>query len=156
MKDSILEQLVENAVCTEEEADADPGRQLNRLSAVFECPHVKCQTLLFGWDDIRDHRCSYLPGNRQRFLLPTPSAAYQLKTKPSLLPKFVSETMELFLRIPKWAPHVKRLSVTDMDNTSPHMVCSSGACKGENGLGAPLNWRQFLRDLRSILCRHFI
>lgn len=104
MKKSILDQLVENAVCTAADADANANAdgQLNRLFAVFECTDVKCKTVLFGWDDMRDHRCSYLDKDRKKVLFLTSSPELQRDTtpSPSLLFKFVPQAMELLSGIP--------------------------------------------------------
>jgi len=138
----ILRIMCLNHVCGAEDSRNYPEGQLGRLFVSFSC--AQCDTLLFGWDDIRTHRCTYLYSR----------LGYVPDTE---LPPFAPIAFHLWpihvlQNVPQWAVIVtgRRVMVKEMDSKAPHCVFRSSK-QGENDRLFIFSWRQYVGGLLGIM-----
>ena len=152
IKALMLDEMIKNGVCTAEQAKSKPDEQLSRLYAVFECGDDKCRTIMYGWEEVRTHRCRFVKNSRTTEVLPSSTEAAHLMTVPGPTPliKYAANAKEVLSLLPKWRKVVKGIpdidpnnaKFADMDNAAPAVVCSAEGC----GVKPPqvFNWRQFV------------
>ena len=152
IKGLMLDEMIKNGVCTTQQAKSQPEEQLSRLFAVFECGDDKCRTLLFGWEEVRTHRCRFTKSSRTTEVLPSSTEAAHMMTVPGPTPliKYAANAKEVLSLLPQWRKVVKGIpeidpetaKFADMDRAAPPVVCSAEGC----GIDPPpvYNWRQFV------------
>jgi len=131
-------------------SDEDIDGRVEQLSMAFECP--RCDTALFGWNDVSTHWCHYFGESTSNVVLPSSESEIQLNlTRYAQHIIYLGSGVKRFLlKVPKWACIAGREGVTvqDMDADATECVFRYFKKDGESQL-LVLNWRQYVREFLS-------